>query len=472
MSKRLIVNATLAVGVASAGSPALAQVADDSATLEQRFRIEQEFGVGDNLGLQTPSEGTTSLATTRLSYGLESKTRAQELSLAVGAALRFGSIAEGNTTSTGLVDPFVGLRYRRDAANASFSVNGDYRQSDISLAAPLWAFLDQDGIVRPPRDFSNIRGSGEREAYNFDVELETGTQAPFGLRLFAGTAGTNYIDQTDPSLTNYAASDFGLAALFRFDALTTASVDLFYSTYSNENAVDTERETQTLQLGFDREISPISGVSLRFGYTDVDTVETNLLSGLRESVRRSGPSGNVGYYREMPNGMANVDFDLIQNQDGERGTLRFSRSITLPNGGLSANIGLTSFDSTDPRAIGGIEWFREYATSNFNFRLTRDVFVDSNDEDRFTNILIAGYEYDINEQSSLSADLSLSYSEAAPSSEASKRGTLLVVYNRELTQDWSMNTGIEYSVLDEEFSGKADSSAIFFGIGRNFDFRN
>ena len=148
MSKRLIVNATLAVGVASAGSPALAQVADDSATLEQRFRIEQEFGVGDNLGLQTPSEGTTSLATTRLSYGLESKTRAQELSLAVGAALRFGSIAEGNTTSTGLVDPFVGLRYRRDAANASFSVNGDYRQSDISLAAPLWAFLDQDGIVR------------------------------------------------------------------------------------------------------------------------------------------------------------------------------------------------------------------------------------------------------------------------------------------------------------------------------------
>ena len=100
------------------------------------------------------------------------------------------------------------------------------------------------------------------------------------------------------------------------------------------------------------------------------------------------------------------------------------------------------------------------------------MFVDSNDEDRFTNILIAGYEYDINEQSSLSADLSLSYSEAAPSSEASKRGTLLVVYNRELTQDWSMNTGIEYSVLDEEFSGKADSSAIFFGIGRNFDFRN
>ena len=470
LKKRLIVSTAFAAGVTVMVAPVLAQVANEEEVFRQRFRIEQEFGVGDNLGLQNPSEGRTTLATTRLSYGLESKNRNHELSFALGGALRFGNIASGNNIQTGFTDPFMGLRYFRDTGNATLSVNADYRQSDISLAAPLWTFLDQDGLVRPPRDFSNIRGSGERRAYSVNVELETGKLAPFGLRILAGTRGTNYINQTDADLVDFDTKDLGLAALFRLDALTTASIDLAFTNYTQKNAADTSRDTISLQAGFDRELSAISQLSFRFGYTDVDTTETNPLTGLRFKTKRSGPSGNFLYSRDLPNGTAAASFDLTQNQTGQRGTLRFTRSLELPTGGLTASIGLTSFDSTDPRVIGSIDWFREFAASRISRSLDRDVFVDSNDEDRFTNLLIASYQYEITSVSRLSADLSLTHSEAAPSSEASERGSVVVVYNHQLTDDWSFNTGVEYNVLDEDVSGRAESSSVFFGIGRNFDF--
>lgn len=470
MYKGLIASAAIAGSIVVASAPAQAQEDEDYGSLRQRLRIEQEFGSGDNLGLEVPSEGQTSLATTRLSYGLESKTRLQELSLAVGGALRFGDVAAGNNIKTGFVDPLIGLRYLRDTGNAALSVDADYRQTDISLTAPLWTFLDQDGIIRPPSDFSNIRGSGERHAYRINAELETGKQAPFGLRFLAGADGTDYIDATDPGLSDYDNTDLGLSALFRFNQVTTGFVDLRYSTYSNQNATETERETQTFEAGFDREISARSSLNFRAGYTDVDTTETDIGTNLRGTRKRSGPSGRLGYALEMPNGDFRSDFDLTQNSSGQRGTLRVTRSLTLPRGSLSANIGLTSFDSSDPRVIGGLYWTHELPSSRFNLRLTRDVFVDSNDEDQFSNFLIAGYTHDINSVSSVSADLSLSYNEATSTNGASRRGTALLVYNHTLTRDWSMNAGVEFKVLDEDVSGRAESSALFFGIGRNFDF--
>ncbi|MBK0325681.1 hypothetical protein I5535_00095 [Rhodobacteraceae bacterium F11138] len=472
MNKGLIASAALAGGVLVALNPALAQDEEEFGTLRQRLKIEQEFGAGDNLGLEVPGEGSTSLSTTRLTYGLESKTRIQELALAIGGALRFGNVAEGNTLKTGFTDPLIGLRYLRDTGNADFSVDLDYRQTDISLSAPLWTFLDQDGIIRPPRDFGNIRGSGERRGYNFDTQLELGKKAPFGMRFTAGTNGVDYVDATDPSLTDYDYTNLGASALFRFNPLTTGYIDLYYQTYDNQDSLNTERVTETLQAGFDRVLSARSVLSFRAGYTDVDTTITNPFTRIESQTKESGPSGSISYVTEMPNGDFAANFDLTQNFEGQRGTLRFSRSLTLPTGSLSGNIGLTSFDSSDPEFIGGISWRHQMPSSSINIRLSRDVYTDENDEDRFSNYLVAGYSHDINSVSSLTADLSLSYNESTPSLESTQRATAVLVYNHTLTRDWSMNAGIEYNMLDEEPDGRADSTSVFFGVARNFDWTN
>ncbi len=448
MTKGLIASAAFAAGVVAALSPAQAQEEDEYGTLRQRLRVEQEFGVGDNLGLESPSEGRTSLSTTRLTYGLESKTRIQELALALGGALRFGSVADGNSLKTGFTDPQIGLRYLRDTGNADLSVDADYRQTDISLAAPLWTFLDEDGIIRPPRDFGNIRGSGERRAYNIDTALEIGKLAPFGLRFTAGADGVDYVDATDDSLTDYDNVDLGLSAMFRFDPITTGFIDLTYQTYKADDLVDTDRETRTLQVGFDRTLSARAILSVRAGYTDVKTTTTDPLTGADLRRKETGPSGNISYITTLPNGDFATSFDLTHNSDGQRGTLRLTRNLDLPTGSLSAYVGLTSFDSSSPEIISGLTWLRRLPSGDMSLRLTRDVFVDENDEDRFANYLVASYSHDINAVSSLTADLSLSYNESTSTLASTRRATAAVVYNRTLTRDWSMNAGIEYSLLD------------------------
>ena len=463
MTNRLIVSAAFAGGMAAALGPLLAQEDDG---LRQRLRIDQTFGTGKNIGLEIPAEGRTSLSVTRLTYGLESETRYQKLAFALGGALRFGSVAQGNNIDTGFTDPLVGLRYSREAANALVSFSADYRQTDISLAAPLWTFLDDDGIVRPPRDFSDIQGSGKRRQYRLNATFETGREAPVGLVFTAAANGTRYVNPTDPTLTNYDNANIGVSTLFRFDAATTGFVDLRYATYENENILPTDRETQTVELGFDRDFSASSRLTARIGYTDVDTTQ----GGVR--TKQSGPSGRLGYNRDLVNGNFDTTFTLTQNQDGQRGTLRFTRSVELPLGSLSANIGLTSFDSTSPRVIGGLNWQYTMPSSRLNLRLNRDVFVDANDEDRFTTAFLAGYTYEINAVSSISADLSLWDSEAGTTTNGVQRGDLVITYEYELTEDWNLNTGIDFRMRDEQTVGTAKSTAVFFGIGRNFDLSN
>lgn len=469
LSKRLILRAAIGGLAAWAVTPAVAQDEEDYGSFRQRLRVEQNFIAGDNLGLENPSEGRTSLATTRLTYGLQSETETQQLSLAVGGGVRFGNIATGSTMKTGFVDPLMAFRYNREGANALFSFDADYQQTDISLVQPLWTFLDSDGIVTPPADFSDIRGSGERRSYNVGAFLETGLNDPFGLRLRARTSGTNYIDATDTDLDDYDNTSLGLTGLFRFNPVTTATIDVSYLKYSSADSADTDRETQTVQAGFIRDLSSISTLTFSAGYSTVDSTLTDPITGVRSTTTSEGPSGGLDYATEMPNGTFNVGFDVYQNQDGQRGTVLMARSLELPRGSLSGNIGLTQLDQSDPQVIGGLNWIYNLPSSRFTLMLDRAVYTDSTDEDRLTNLLVAGYSHEFNQVSSLSVDLSMSYTEAAAGEEASERGGLVIAYNRELNENWSFNTGVAFRTLKDDDIGEADATAVFFGIGRNFD---
>ncbi|MDU9003158.1 hypothetical protein [Sedimentitalea todarodis] len=469
MSKCLIRSAAIVGLTATAVPPAYAQDEEEYGSIRQRIRVEQNFIAGDNLGLESPSEGRTSLSTTRLTYGLQRETATQQLSLAVGAGLRFGNIATGNTMKTGFVDPLIAFRYNREGANALFSFDADYQQTDISLDQPLWTFLDSDGIVTPPADFSDIRGSGERRAYNVGAFLETGLNDPFGLRLRARTSGTNYIDTTDADLDDYDNTSLGLTGLFRFNPVTTATVDLSYLKYSSADSADTDRETRAVQAGFIRELSSISTLTFSAGFSTVDSTLTDPITGVRSTTRAEGPVGGIDYDTAMPNGTFNVGFDVYQNQDGQRGTLLMARSLELPSGSLSGNIGVTQLDQSDPQVIGGLNWVYNLPSSRFTLILDRAVYTDSSDEDRLTNLLVAGYSHEINQVSSLSVDLSMSYTEAAVGEDATERAGLVVAYNRELNENWSFNTGVAFRTLQDNDIGEADATALFFGIGRNFD---
>ncbi|MHA6262907.1 hypothetical protein ACXYMO_06875 [Arenibacterium sp. CAU 1754] len=464
MKKGLIVGVAFAGGVAGALSPVLAQ--DDEGGLRHRIRIEQNFSTGSNLGLEVPEEGTTSLATTRLSYGLESTTRTQSFGFVVGGALRFGSVASGNAIDTGFTDPSIGLRYSRENADSILSFDADYRELDISQTGPLFTFLDNDGLIAAPRDFSSLTGSGKRRAYSLNAGLETGRNAPIGFVFSAAANGARYIDQTDANLADYDRTTAGVSTIFRLNPVTQGIIDLNYTQFDADNVLSTDRTTESVQVGFDRAISPRSTFAFRIGRTQVDSTEGGVLTTI------SGVSGRMAYSTDLPNGTLNAALDVTQTQNGQLSTFRVTRAIDFPLGSLSANIGVSKSNSSSSRVIGGLDWNYQLARSQFSLKLDRGIQFDANDDERFTTSVIGGFRQELSEVANLTVDVSLYQSEAGTLTNAVDRGDLVVGYERELTSDWSFSAGVDYRFRDEDTVGKADSTSVFFGFGRNFDFVN
>lgn len=463
MNTGQIVSTALVAGLVVTTGPVAAQ--DRESGLSQRLRIEQNFSSGDNLGLEIPEEDRTSLSTTRLTYGLDSITRFQRFSFVIGGSLRAGSIAQGNSVQTGATDPLIGLRYFRESANASLNIEAEARQTDVSAVGGLFNFLDEDGAIQLPADFSRVQGTGERQTYNFGLDLQLNRNGPVTFIIDLGADGTRYNNNTDPSLVDFDRANIGLGTVFALSSTDSVTLNLDYARYQAENALRTDKRTTSYSIGFSSLLNDRTTLSASLGQSEVDTTEGGVLR------RTTGPTANLSLVTELPNGQFGSSLNVSQNSDGGLSTLRFTRDWSLPLGSFSANIGATRSELTNrTRLVGGLNWLHQRPTSQITLKLNRDVLFDANDEQRFTTELVGGYRQEINDVSNLALNLSLFQSEAGTTSNAVDRGDLKVTYERELNSDWSFNTGLNYRYRDENTVGRAKSTSVFFGIGRNFNF--
>lgn len=464
MGRKLLLRASAAGALLSVIHPAFAQDTRDDGGIRQRLFIEQRIAGGRNLGLSIPEEGTTTAATTSILYGFKTETRTQSLSLLLGGAFRFGSIAAGNSLETGFTDPTIGLRYSRSAANSRFLFDVNAQESDISQSAPLWSFIDSDGVLEAPRDLADLTGSGNRRSYNASVELETGIEGPLGFKFTLSANGVDYINATSAALSDFDQIKAGVTTSLRFDPVTTGVVDLRYSQYDSANPLNTDRTSQTYEIGFDRSITPVSKLSLRMGYTESRT-KTGVLAG-----GSSGVTGSVSYSKTLSDGSLTASLNLARSTSGETNTLRFGRQFELPTGRFGFNLGASSVNGNTPELIGGLNWSGAGKDSNVSLNLNRSVSVDSNDESRFSTTMLAHYDYTINAFSNLAADLSYTVLDRTTLSNGVRRSELELSYRRQLTEDWNLRTGLSYQVRDEDTVGKTDSQNLFVSLSRSFDF--
>ncbi|NHX27305.1 outer membrane beta-barrel protein, partial [Escherichia coli] len=165
---------------------------------------------------------------------------------------------------------------------------------------------------------------------------------------------------------------------------------------------------------------------------------------------------------------AGATFDSTQKENGDRNTLRFSREMKLPAGSLNSSLGVTKFSGTGSELIGSLRWQRDLPTGSMNLRLKRDVRTASDDSDRISTTIGAGYSHAINDLSSLSFNASYGMFDSTGSSNDSSRTDLSLNYSYALTSDWNLNAGVNYRVRDEDLVGKADSTTVYVGIGRSF----
>ena len=166
MGKALI---QCAVIIGAFGVSSLPATAQDRGT-RLTFSIEQRLESTENLALDLVSAGTTTAATTRLSFGLTSETATQQFALYGGAALRIVD-RPGSATDTLTDDPNLRLTYSRQGAHSALEFSARYRRAELDFLDAFENIINDDGDIELPGDFGDLTGTGIRENYGANASL-------------------------------------------------------------------------------------------------------------------------------------------------------------------------------------------------------------------------------------------------------------------------------------------------------------
>ncbi len=460
MAKQRFVHAATASGLALFILPAFAE---DEQGMKFTVGVEQEFEIGENLGLEDPEEGNTTLSTTRLTFGLDTATHNQSLQVNGGIALRAGEIPRNSDIDTGIVEPRIGFKYMRESANAILTANGNYRESDISFRPAVTDFTNLEGVIELPEDFEDLEGSGTRINYNVGSSLEIGRNSPLGFVFDANIRGIAY-DQQSPNLNDIFRYSAGVRANLRFSEVTTGFTAYEFKHFESSNTQNTERDTNSIEVGVVQDISPRANVEAAIGYTEIDQEEFGI------STTTSGATGRVSYNLAMPDGSISASYVTSRDQDGVRHNVTVGRFFQLPAAQLSVNVGATKEDGSDVSLIGSLNYSQDLPTGNFRVGVNRNVSVDNNDDERIATTAELAYNYDINNISSLGFDMSYGVVDGSGNSDDTQRTDVSASYNYDLTKDWKLSTGVAYKVRDERNSDRSDSTSFFVKLKRDFEF--
>ncbi|MCQ0090460.1 hypothetical protein [Roseovarius sp. M141] len=436
-------------------------MAQDAGGIQVVVGVEQGIELGSNIGLEIPDEGNSISAPTRLTFGLSSETRVQQLNFEAGGTYRFENLDGENDSELDATN--MALGYTRNGANASLSVFADYTVEQIDTLRTFDDFVD-GGEVELPSDFTDLSGDGLRTSYSAEATLILGNEdAPLGFQFDLGTSGTTYDDATDADLTNEERAFVAAAARAQLSPVLTGTLGAGYTYVDEDDATETKRDIQNVDVGVSYLISPRTTIDAGLGYVWNRTEETTGVTNF------DGPTGLLGVNYDLPNGSVGAILDSRRAEDGTRiQSVRVLRDMELPAGPLSASIGLARGGSEDPAVVGSLNWVKLLPSGSFTARLDRSMIVDSDDDLRVTTLGGLDYRYDINEISSLIFDLSYAVSEASDAADRVDEGSFTATYSRALTAEWDFNAAVGYRMRDESGTGQANSFLISATIGRSF----
>lgn len=427
--------------------------------------LAERLEVGRNLGLDVPEEGTGTIASTILSFGLSDETRTERFSLDATTALRFSNLPDqGSDVDFG--DAILEFEYARDAANAGLNLSADYLRYDIGFQRSLLDFTNDDGVIELPRDFDDLTGTGIRNEYVLDAQIDFGRENLVAYNFAIGVNRIDYKDASNPDLFASDTIDGSAGIALNFSQRTTAFLDIFAEYYEDESEGQTERDTEEITFGVAHEISSRARLEASFGFIDID--ERDLVEG---DILVTGPVGNLDFQYDMPDGELTVDFAASRDTPGRLNTFTVGRRLEIPDGEFLANIGVARDSDGDTDFVGALGYEREFGSHEAFARINRGLGVTDNREYRVETVADLGVIFGITPISQLG--LRATYALAAGTAEDPRieRFDLDVVYSRKLTRDWNLNTGINYRTRDEEGVGRADSPLVFISVGRDFFWR-
>lgn len=408
------------------------------------------------------SDAETRLGT-RLTFGIESESRVQTISLRLSGeyVLRDGGTGEPRE----FLGPDLSFGYRREGATSDFTLTATRTEREVR---DTFAVLADPGDPLSPSDL--ILDDGTLESTDISARLRTGLEGPLGFEIGVAASSRQYRGTVNPDLEDgeTLGADIALRARLspQIDGRLTASV----LEERTDNTERTRRQTTRLGTGLTFALDPIRTLDVAVGGVRIETTET--LGGVRGTSTEDGLSFGLSYTEERPRGFFTMGLDRDFLSSGGITTARVGQSIALPTGQLDYNVGIGMTDDGDFAPVGRLSLTQETRRSAWSAEFVA-ALVPDDDDAVATMSLELGYTEALTE--SLGLTLAVNYGVTSPLGDSTdperRRATVEASLTRELTRDWGLTAGYIGRYSKDEGSDSAWSNGAFVEIGRSFSIR-
>ena len=404
------------------------------------------------------SKGATYISDTTLTFGLSSITSAYTLQINGSAIMRIADIP--GRSIRGIEDPILNALFIADSANSRLTLRARLRYVDREFLNPFQVEAEdlQSGL---------ITNGGTLRDPTYSLKYEVGLNAPIGFVLDLSRSEKNYSGVTNPRIFNTNTEAAKGTVLLRYDALTAGRMSFGQTHYTADDLLQTDRTTRDYSIGVTRDLSQTLQLDAQIGYTDV---RTDTLLG---TAKRSGLTGSVGLVKTLQNGTLSGTLVSTRNHNGQRTTLSFSRSLQLKNANITATIGTTSASTGGSSIIGAVSYTYLLPSDTFTVSLNRSASTNNSNQEILNTQLSLGWAHVINTVSSVNVGLDVARTEDTGGTGAPtiQMTDLSLAYNRDLTSDWTLSSGVSYRTKTDTTKLDAHSTQLFVTLGRNFSFR-
>lgn len=445
---------SLFVGIASA----VAFAQDSETGTEYRFGISTglRHDSNSNLSRTTPERNTD--ITTALSFGVTRETRrsALDLSLKGDATYRDSNLAPSGFD---FENPEAALSFEHELSATRVSFDAAYSESDVdrfvSLLDPFSGEIVTDTV------------EGKRRAFSTELGLHLNEDQPLEAKFTLSRSGVRYVDTQSTSLDDVDQWRFGADIEAEINPLLTLHADVSRTDREERDTRTVTRVTDSVSIGADYDITAITTLTARIGYSQIDQ------SGSANLSDQSGSTYKLGLTREVPLGTVGVSLDHRVVENGTREKLAVSTDLEWQRQALSGEFGISRQPNDDTDWVAQLSYAYEMPRSQISLSGLREVRVDSDGFDEVTTQIRAGWDHQINTISGLSvvADISaVDFSD--PTTLDAQRQVLTTSYNRALTEDWQLTGGVRFTVDRRDTLDDVTSNAVFVTLDREFSFRN
>jgi hypothetical protein len=350
------------------------------------------------------------------SFGVLTQTRSQELSLTGGISLRATNGPGGESVTNGVVDPFLALRYARQA---SLSFDLRFQETDLVKSA-----RDAFGVTVQT-------GTAKRREVGAEIGMKWRETTPLGFGVLASVQKTAFIDGTA----------FG---------------------QGGQVLRGTTRHRLEAQARFD--LDAAHHLVATMGYRAFRQEAT---TGRRESFYLENM-----YQIDRPRGPFAVNLRYTKTEAGHRFSGMVRRELTLPDGIARAGIGAARGATGGRYVTGNLEYMTALVRGSFEARLRRDLTSsDQDDSEQINTSIGVRYKFDATPLDGITVDIDWAEAKNTQSGLTTMNRVFAISYTRELSRTAHFNIGLRRRELRDSVTGVGRSNEIFLSFRRKFSAR-